>query len=136
MFFEDFENRWWKEQESLVSNSDETLVVICPCSDMTNDELILLGNRLNEWQRANKFVRHIWGLGNLLEGCVPRTPPIYLMIPFIGKLAECYEQVALVFVEKGIDHEIAINSLRFSIGELISRLAWLCPPEKYESSHR
>jgi hypothetical protein len=132
----EMENAWWKGQESLVSDSDEQLAVLGPRADATQDELRQLGQRLTLWQQTNSFARHIWGLDRLLEGNDPRTPPIYLMVPYIGRLSECYESVALVFVEKGTDHAIACDSLTKAVGELGGRLTSFCDPDQYGFMHR
>jgi len=127
----EMENAWWKGQESLVSDSDEQLAVVGPRADATQDELRQLGQRLRLWQQTNSFVKHICGLDRLLEGKDPRTPPIYLSVPYIGSLSECYESVALVFVEKGTDHAVACDSLAKAVDELRSRLASFCDPDQY-----
>jgi len=130
------ENAWWKGQEALVAADDEQLAVLKPCTDTTQDELKLLGQRLRLWQQSNSFARHIYGLDRLLEGNVPRTPPIFLTVPYIGKLSECYEPVALVFIEKGTNHALAYDSLSKAIGVLKDRLAYFTDPAKYSDMNR
>ena len=131
------ENAWWKGQTALVAETDEQLAVVGPRSDMTSGEFQLLGQLLRKWQQANSYARHIWGLDDLLAGRPPRTPPIYLTVPYaLDRIAECYEPVVLVFVVAATDHKAAIESLSDALGEMRGRLAWFTDPENYGYAQR
>jgi hypothetical protein len=128
---------WWKDKTSLIADTDEQFAVIGPRADATVEELECLGKELKRWQEAHGYARHIWGLDDLLEGQCPRTPPIYLMVPYpVDSLAEYYEPVALVFVAQGTDHNQARESLAQALGELGSRLAWFTDPMDYSHLNR
>lgn len=128
---------WWKDQTSLVSEADEPLTVIGPRADVTAEELKRMGERLKNWRQANAFVRHIWGLVDLLEGRGPRTPPVYLMVPYPrDRIAECYEPVALVFVAAATDHKAAAESLTDALADFRGRLTWLTNPAAYSDLRR
>jgi hypothetical protein len=131
------EHAWWKGQTALVAATDEPLAVVAPKSGAAAGELVLLGQRLRNWQQANACARHIWGLDDLLAGRPPRTPPVYLTVSYpLDRLAECYEPVALVFVAAATDHKAAIESLSDTLGEMRARLAWFADPENYGYSQR
>lgn len=128
---------WWKDKTSVLADSDEQFVVIGPRADATVDELKFLGEKLKEWQETHGYVRYIWGLEDLLDGQGPRTPQIYLMVPYpVDRLAESYEPVALAFVAQGTDHQEARESLVESLGEQGSRLAWFTNPMDYSNWNR
>jgi hypothetical protein len=131
------EKAWWKDKMQAVAETDEQLAVIGPRGDATSEELKLLGQKLKNWQAMNSYVRHIWGLDDLLEGRHPRTPPIYLGIGYpTDRFADCYEPVALVFILKGTDHKEAAESLAQALGELRKRLAWFTDPMDYSNWNR
>jgi hypothetical protein len=131
------ENAWWDGQLSLVGETDEPLAVVGPRGDATAEELTRLGQRLKAWQLANACARHIWGLDDLLEGRKPRTPPLYLAVPYLGNdIGACYEPVALVFVAAATNHPLAFESLAQAVGELRARLAWLTNPTDYGYAQR
>lgn len=128
---------WWKDMVSVVAETDEPFAVISPRADAPIEELKLLGEQLRQWQEAHCYVRHIWGLEDLLEGRVPRTPPVYLMVPYeVDSFAECYEPVALVFVAQGTVHQQARESLSEALGEPESQLAWCSGPTEYSQLNR
>jgi hypothetical protein len=134
---EAMENAWWNEQMSFVGETDEALAVVGPRSDTTAEELMRLGQSLKEWQLANTSARHIWGLDDLLEGRKPRTPPVYLEVPYNRKaIGECYEPVALVFVAATTDHGAASESLANVLDELRGSLAWFTNPADYGYAQR
>lgn len=128
---------WWKEKVSVVAETDEQFAVISPRADASIEELKLLGEQLRQWQEAHCYVRHIWGLEDLLDGRLPRTPPIYLMVPYeADSFAECYEPVALIFVAQGTVHRQARESLSEALGEPESQLAWCTGPAEYSQLNR
>lgn len=128
---------WWKDKTSVLADTDEQFAVIGPRADATVDELRYLGKKLKEWQETHSYVRHIWGLEDLLDGQDPRTPPIYLMVPYpVDRLEESYEPVALAFVAQGTNHQEAKESLAKALGEQGSRLAWLTNPMDYSNWNR
>ena len=93
---------WWVDRLDLVARTDEELAVIGPRADASDAELRSMGGALKQWKDTHEYARHIWGVDDLLVGRCPRTPPIYLMIPYsIDDLDQSYEPVALVFVEGG-----------------------------------
>lgn len=131
------ETAWWKDKTGLVSKTDEQLVVIAPRSDATQDDLRSLGKALTEWKAARPFARHIWGLEDLLEGKRPRTPPIYLSVPFLlDRFHECYEPVCLVYVAAGTDLESAGKDLYAHLSGLQDKLAWFEHPDAYSYYQR
>ena len=131
------EKAWWKDMAGLVASTDQQLVVIGPRSDATADDLQGLGQVLALWRAEVQLARHIWGLEDLLEGRCPRTPPIYLAVPFVlGRLHERYEPVALVYVAEGTDVEAAARDLYERLGGLRSKLAWFGPPDAYSDHQR
>src|SRR4051812_25113263 len=73
---------WWAGKTCAVAETDEACVVLGPRGDATPEELKSLGDKLQHWQRTHQGARHIWGLDDLLGGRRPRTPPIYLMVPY------------------------------------------------------
>jgi hypothetical protein len=128
---------WWKDKVSVVAETDEQFAVISPRADASIEVLKLLGARLRQWQEAHGYVRHIWGLEDLLDGRPPRTPPIYLMVPYeVDSFAECYEPVALIFVAQGTVHRQARESLSEALGELESQLALCTGPAEYSQLNR
>ena len=128
---------WWKDKVAAVAETDEQFAVIGPRAHATIEELEFLGEQLRQWQEAHSYVRHIWGLEDLLEGRVPRTPPIYLMVPYeVDSFAECYEPVALIFVAQGTVHRRARESLIQALGERGNRLAWCTGPAEYSHLNR
>jgi hypothetical protein len=103
---------WSRDVTGLVGDTDQQLAVIGPRSDATADDLRGLGQALERWKAEFRQARHIWGLTDLLEGRCPRTPPIYLTVPFpLEGFEECYEPVALVYVAQGTNLEAAARSL-------------------------
>jgi hypothetical protein len=128
---------WWQDRTSAVAETDEQFAVIGPRADASVEELKSLGEKLQHWQETHSFARHIWGLDDLLAGKTPRTPPIYLMIPYpLDRLAEGYEPVALAYVAQGTDHKQAKESLAQALAELCGRLAWFTGPRIYSNSNR
>jgi hypothetical protein len=123
---------WWVDKLELVDQTDDQLAVISPRADASDDELKSMGRALKQWKDTHGYARHIWGLDDLLLGRCPRTPPVYLMVPFpIDDLHQQYEPVALVFVAGGTNHEEAFESLTRAMDEHRGRLAWLSDPEAY-----
>ena len=123
---------WWRDMVGLVSPTDVHLAVIRPRADITPEALRQLGEALNQWKLEFAQARHIWGLSDLLNGQFPRTPPIYLAVPFpIDRYEECYEPVALVFVAAGTDRKAAIKTLSERLKKFQSLLAWFDSPEGY-----
>lgn len=121
----------------LVDETDQQLAVVGPSSDASADDLRALGGALARWQAEFPQARHIWGLSDLLEGRPPRTPPIYLAVPYpMGGFAERFEPVALVFVAEGTDIEVAINDLANRLSHFASKLAWLARPDVYSHWQR
>lgn len=127
----DKERGWWKEKAEMVDDMDEALAVIAPSRDATEEERQSLGEHLRKWQEAHEYIRYIWGLEDLLQGQFPRTPPIYFSLPYSEPYDECYEPVALVLVMRGIDHEIALESLASWMKEFQSGRAWFLSLEDY-----
>ena len=131
------ETAWWKDMTGLVGEKDVQLAVIGPRSDATPDELRSLGQAIERWQAEFAPARHVWGLTDLLEGRCPRTPPIYLMVPFPTRgFAECYEPVALAYVAEGTNIEAAMKNLREGLSQFRDKLAWLEHPDAYSYYQR
>ncbi len=131
------DKRWWKDLTGLVGATDEQLVVIGPRSDATAEDLLALGRALQRWQAEFPQARHIWGLSELLEGQTPRTPPIYMMVPFpAARFHECYEPVALVFVAGGTDHDATARDLYERLAGIRDKLAWFEEPDVYSFYNR
>ena len=121
----------------MVAETDEQFAVISPRAGATSEELELLGELLRQWQETHSYVQHIWGLEDLLEGRIPRTPPIYLMVPYeAGSFARYYEPVALIFVAQGTVHQRARESLMQALAEPELRLAWCASPTEYSQLNR
>lgn len=131
------ENGWWRGMTGLVGPTDEHLVVIGPRRDATPDDLRELGQALQRWKAEFPGARHIWGLDDLLDGKTPRTPPIYVMVPFpLDEFAESFEPVALVFVAEGTDIENAAKDLYERLRGIREKLAWFEHPETYSYWNR
>jgi hypothetical protein len=131
------EKGWWRDLTGLVGETDQQLVVIGPRGDATADDLRGLGHALARWQAEVPQARHIWGLTDLLEGRCPRTPPIYLMVPYpMERFEECYEPVALVYVAQGTDIEAAARDLSERLSSFHSKLAWFESPDVYSYYQR
>ncbi len=131
------EKAWWKNMTNLVGKTDQQLVVIGPRSDATADDLRSLGRTLERWQAEFPQARHIWGLSDLLDGRVPRTPPIYLTVPYlVDRFEECYEPVALVYVAEGADLETATRDLYERLRNFRNKLAWFEHPDAYSYYQR
>jgi hypothetical protein len=131
------EKAWWKDLTGLVGESDRQLVVIKPRSDATADDLRGLGRALERWRAETPQARHIWGLADLLEGRPPRTPPIYLAIPFpMDRLDEQFEPVALVNVAEGTDIQTATRGLYVRLRGFHSKLVWFEDPDSYSRHQR
>jgi hypothetical protein len=123
------EKAWWREKTSAVGGTDQQLLVIGPRADADSAALAALGASLREWQATRSYARHIWGLNDLLEGRPPRTPPIYLSVPYpCERYEEQFEQVALVFVAAGTDMRGAAEDLAVA-SKLIPRCwpTWKTP---------
>jgi len=131
------EKAWWRDMTGLVGNTDQQLVVISPRSDATADELKSLGQILVLWKAEFPQARHIWGLADLLDGRCPRTPPIYLMVPYsMDRFEECYEPVALVYAAEGINIAAAARDLYERLSSFHSKLAWFEHPDTYSNCQR
>ena len=131
------EKAWWRDMTGLVGEKDQQLIVIGPRSDATTDDLRALGEALDCWKTVFPQARHIWGLTDLLEGRFPRTPPIYLMVPYpVERSDEFYEPVALVYVGEGTDMEAAREGLSERLSSFKSKLAWFEHPEEYSYQQR
>ncbi|MFX1566598.1 MAG: hypothetical protein ACFFCH_11480 [Promethearchaeota archaeon] len=128
---------WWWDMTGLVGESDQQLAVIGPRSDATADDLRSLGKLIERWKLTFPQARHIWGLSDLLEGRFPRTPPIYLTVPYpLEHFEESYEPVALVYVAEETDIETAMKNLSEWLSDFQSKLAWLEHPDKYSYQQR
>jgi hypothetical protein len=128
---------WWRGMTALVGETDQQLVVIGPRSDAAPDDLRGLGQALDQWKREFAQARHIWGLGDLLDGQLPRTPPIYLMVPYpVDRFEERFEQVALVYVAAGTNIDAASKDLCERIKAFHGILWWLGPPDAYSFYQR
>ena len=128
---------WWRDLTQLVSPGDLALAVIAPRTDTTADELMELGQALERWRAGFPQARHIWGLAELLEGRCPRTPPIYLSVPFsLNDCETAFEPVALVFVAAGTDTDTAQKHLYEHLSGFQSKLAWLTDPDSYSYYQR
>jgi hypothetical protein len=126
------EKAWWKGKTAAVGDTDQQLLVIGPRADADSVMLAALGARLREWQATRSYARHIWGLDDLLEGRPPRTPPIYLSVPYpCERFEEQFESVALVFVAAGTDMPRAAQDLACCIEAHRKMLAHLEDPETY-----
>lgn len=131
------EKAWWRDMTGLVGETDQQLAVIGPRSDATADDLRGLGQALVRWKAEFPQVRHIWGLTDMLEGRHPRTPPIYLMVPYpVARFEECYEPVALVYVAQGTDVEAAAKDLSERLSGYRSKLACFQDPDVYSYYER
>jgi hypothetical protein len=130
-------NGWWREMTSLVAATDEQLVVIGPRADATPDDLRGLGRALECWKAGFPRARHIWGLAELLDGRPPRTPPIYLTVPFpLDGFEECLEPVASVYVAEGTTIEVATKDLYERLRGYWDKLAWFEHPDTYSHYQR
>jgi hypothetical protein len=131
------EKAWWRDMTGLVGETDRQLVVIGPRSDATADDLRRLGQVLERWKAEFPQAHHIWGLTDLLEGRCPRTPPIYLTVPYpVERFEECYEPVALVYVAEGTNLEAAARDLSERLSSFRSKLAWFEDPDAYSYYQR
>ncbi len=128
---------WWADKLDLVDQTDDQLAVIGPRADASDCELESMGRALKQWKDTHGYARHIWGLDDLLVGRCPRTPPVYLMVPFrIDDLHQAYEPVALVFIAAGTNREEAFESLTRAMDEHRGSLACLADPETYSYWNR
>lgn len=131
------EKGWWRDRMALVSETDQPFAVIEPYGDGSAEDLRLLGQVLEDWKTEFPQARHIWGLTDLLQGHPPRTPPIYLSVPYpTPGFENCYEPVALVFVAEGTDLEIAAKSLSERLNCFGSKLARFEHPDTYSFYQR
>jgi hypothetical protein len=123
---------WWRGKTAVVSETDQQLVVIGPRGDADSGALEALGASLREWQATRSYARHIWGLDDLLEGRRPRTPPIYLAVPYpCERYEEQFEPVALVFVAVGTELTRAAADLAGCLEAHSKILAYLVDPDTY-----
>ena len=130
-------NGWWRDMTGLVGKTDQQLVVIGPRADVTAEDLKVLGQLLVRWQAEYPQARHIWGVTDLLNGQPPRTPPIYLAVPYpVERFEECYEPVVLVYVAQGTDIEAATRSLSECLSNYHSKLFWFNSPDYYSLCNR
>ena len=128
---------WWLGKTSAVAETDEQLAVIGPGVNASALALQALGRSLQEWQATRTYARHIWGREDLLEGSAPRTPPIYLGVPYLCEhYGEQFEQVALVFVTAGTDKKAAGDDLARHIEAHLTLLACFEDPETYSLRRR
>jgi hypothetical protein len=131
------EKAWWRGKTAAVSDTDQQLLVIGPSADADAGALAALGASFREWQATRSYARHIWGLDDLLEGRPPRTPPIYLSVPYpCERFEEQFEQVALVFVAAGTDMTRAAEDLADCIAAHSEMLAHWGDPETYSHWQR
>lgn len=134
---EALERGWWRGRVSAVGATDEMLLVVGPRSDARADEFRILGEALQRWQAARPYARHIWGLDDLLDGRAPRTPPIYLAVPYpTDGYEDCFEPVALAFVAAGTDCRAAGADLAAALESHHGSLAWLADPLEYSNLNR
>ena len=128
---------WWKEKTSAVGETDEQLLVIGPGANVDPRALAALGTTLSEWQASRPYARHIWGVEDLLQGRAPRTPPIYLSVPYpCERFEEQFESVALVFVATGTDLKEAAEDLARFIQSHVEILCCLEDPDTYSYRRR
>ena len=128
---------WWRDMTGLVGETDQQLVVIGPRADATADDLRSLGQALARWKVEFPQARHIWGLTDLLEGRHPRTPPIYVWVPFpVEGYEDCYEPVALVYVAQGTDIQADGRDLAERLDDFFSKLVCFDPPDLYSLYNR
>lgn len=131
------EHAWWRDMTGMVGETEQLLVVIGPRCDATVDDLRGLGQALTRWKAEFPPPCHIWGLTDLMEGRLPRTPPIYLMVPYpLEQFEECYEPVALVYVAQGTDIEAAARDLSERLSSFRNKLAWFEHPDAYSYYQR
>jgi hypothetical protein len=134
---EDDGKAWWAGKTSAVGETDEQLVVIGPRVDAGRDAYRALGTSIREWHVTRSYARHIWGLEDLLQGSAPRTPPIYLCVPYpCERFAEQFEPVALVFVAAGTDKKVAADDLARHLEAQFDTLACFEDPESYSRWRR
>lgn len=127
---------WWTGTTSNVADTDEELVVIRPDYE-TPEELKALGIDLESWKSASSYVRHIYGLEDLLEGRQPRTPPLYLGLPYpMDGFEHRFEPIILAFVAARTDHKTALEELSRALAQHINKLAWFSDAETYSRWHR
>ena len=131
------ERAWWRGKTAAVGDTDRQLLVIGPRADADSMMLAALGASLRDWQATRSFARHIWGLDDLLAGLPPRTPPIYLAVPYsCERYEEQFEQVALVFVAAGTDMLKAAEDLACCVEAHYAMLAHLEDPDTYSLRQR
>ncbi len=128
---------WWRDRTGVVAETDGQLLVIQPRADASADALRALGARLREWKQSKPHARHIWGLDDLLDGRGPRTPPIYLSVPYkLDGYENHYEAVALVFVAGGTNFKAAADDLAAWLEPYLAMLASLQDPWSYSCWNR
>jgi hypothetical protein len=130
------EKAWWWDMTGPVGETDQQLVVIGPRIDATADDLRALGQALARWKAEFPQARHIWGLTDLMEGRHPRTPPIYLAVPYTLEQFQKGEPVALVYVAQGTDIKAAATDLYERLSDFVSKLAWFHHPDDYSFYQR
>ena len=135
--YEAEEKAWWSGKTAAVGATDEQLLVIGPRANADSVMLATLGASLRKWQATRSYARHIWGLDDLLEGRPPRTPPIYLAVPYpCERFEEQFEQVALVFVAAETDMPRAARDLVHCLEAHHEMLAHLEDPDTYSYRQR
>jgi hypothetical protein len=101
------------------------------------EALTALGTTLREWQATRPHARYIWGLDDLLQGRAPRTPPIYLAVPYSSeRFEEQFEQVALAFVAAGTERKDAAEDLARHLQPHFEVLYCLEDPETFSYRRR
>lgn len=138
-FDREADNAWWKEEALHIPDSAEQLAVLIVRNNMPSDRLLSIGTQLQSWQEHSNEVVHIWGLGDLLDGCCPRTPPAYFSLPYLVKISpdnkpdfsQSHEPVGLVLVSPDADKDGLSTSLQESLrGHLGDGLS-LTTPDMY-----
>lgn len=131
------ENAWWRDLTGLVGESDQGLVVIGIRSDTSPEEYRGIGLAIERWKAEYPHARHVWGLSDLLEGKHPRTPPIYIEVPFpTAGYEDCYEPVALAYVARGTPPKEAAEALFERLKEYHGRLNSFLDPDSYSFWNR
>ncbi|WP_165250865.1 hypothetical protein [Paludisphaera soli] len=128
---------WWAEQRAALDPTDQSFLVIVPHAEAPAEALRYLGATLKRWRATRPDVRHIWGLGELLAGEFPRTPPDCLGVPHpLERYEERYESVALLCVAAGADLRAEADQLVPLLEPLQPMLAWVTDPFTYSQWNR
>jgi hypothetical protein len=133
------ENAWWKDMIDQVDKTDQQLAVVVPHGDATDGDLRVLGQALDNWQADTLGVGYVWGLIDLLDGRLPRTPPQYRIVELEGPRAvmhrrdlnaESFERAALVLVAAGANKQDLLDDLRNRIASSLDRQLYLLMDSK------